>query len=172
MNHEVQLLDRHHWRYWLDGNGAWMNRWECTSHDLFLFILMTAGIVWMVAEYFWYAWLVRNSRHLFSDVTYRTHLDRLMKVFLFCGSIHFFNVILWFWTPHILWCVCYFANALLTNSLNRWFRRAIMSKHLSDSLAESRLKEIGSRLDHIVLGDIEPPQKTLRELAEELRRMI
>jgi hypothetical protein len=171
MNHEIQLIDRYNWRYWLDGNGVWQNRWDCAGHDVFLLIFMAAGVTWMVSEYFWYAYLVKNANSLFADPSYRKHLDRLMKVFLFCGSIHLFNIVLWFWTPHIIWCLSYYVNAFVTHSLNRWFRRSILSKSLSDSIAESRLHELERAISSVAEAEELPP-KTLREWAEELRKMV
>lgn len=169
MNPEINRLT---WRYWVDGNGHWINRWDGTQGDWFLLLVMAIGILWMIGEYVWYARQVTTASQQFLDPARRQHLHQLMRVFLFCCLIHVFNLVNWFWPAHLLWSVSYFVNAAFAHKLNRGFGAAV-EKSLSDSLAESRLKDIGDRLDTVYLGDdLQPPQKTLRELAEELRRMI
>lgn len=170
-----QVIDRTNWRYWIDGGGAWLERWNCTSHDYFLFGMMTVGVTWMVAEYFYYAYLVDKSQGLFDNPEFRNHLKKLVTVFCFCGSIHLFNIISWFWTPYLIWAICFWVNAFYSHWLNTTFRRAIRQKHLSDSLAESRLRDVRTTLDHIDLGkDLQNPipSKTLTDMIEELQRKI
>jgi hypothetical protein len=168
-------IDRWNWRYWIDGAGAWMARWHCTGHDALLLAVLSFGVFWMVGEYFYYAYLLKQSRGLFYDESFRIHLQRLMRVFILCGIIHLTNVLIWFWTPYLLWAVMFYINAALSNRLNNSFNKAIRAKHLSETISQSRLRDIGDRLDrleHVYLGDIEPNPKTLRELAEDLRKMV
>lgn len=165
-------IDRSNWRYWIDGAGAWLERWHCTSHDALLFGVMSLGVIWMVAEYLYYAHLVKQARGIFYDESFRNHLHKLMQVFLFCGVIHLFNIISWIWTPYLIWASCFWINAALASHLNKAFRRAIQSKRLSETLAESRLNEVRDVLDHVDLGDLQAqiPSKSLTELIDELRR--
>lgn len=165
-------IDRSNWRYWIDGAGYWIERWHCTSHDRLLFWTMFLGVIWMVSEYFYYAYLVSKSTPLFPDKLFRDHLRQLVMVFLFCGSIHLFQPLSWFWTPYLIWSACFWLNAASTNWLNKKFARAIQQKRLSETLAESRLNDVRDVLAHIDLGDLEAPvpSKSLTDLIDELRR--
>jgi hypothetical protein len=159
-------INRFTWRYWLDGNGAWVNRWDGTGGDVFLLVVMAVGIIWMTGEYFWYARQLMWASRLLPDESHQKHLKQSMTVFLFCCLIHFFNLINWIWPVHMLWSFSYFVNAVFASRLNRGFGPAVQ-KSLSDSAAESRLHQIGDRLKSVVQDEQSPD--SLRKLASDLR---
>lgn len=171
-------INRWQWEYWLDGAGSWLERWHCTGNDGLLAFMVCSGVLWMVAEYFRYAYLVNQSEELFPDPAYRAHLKKLVVVFLFCGAIHLFNIVSWVWTPYLIWATCFYVNAWASHRLNRSFAKAIKARKLIETESAKRLRDIRERLSEehprYELGDIEPytASKTLVQLIEDLRKII
>lgn len=127
------------WRYWLDGNGQWMPRWECTGHDVLLLVVSLTTASVMVAGYFVYAHQQREAIELLPTEPERQHARDLQRVFLLCGLLHWLHVVGWFHTLYYLVAMLYGYNAWQTYRLtcdkNRLLALQAMRKRHADRLA-------------------------------------
>lgn len=171
MNDCCQLpIDRTNPEYWFDGAGAWMNRWHCTGSDSWLMVGTVLACLWMVSEYLIVAANARESAKISSGAV-ATYLVAKTKVFTWCAFIHVLNLIV-AWYVTVYWVV--FAM-LVWNAYQA--RRMNASRLRIDADAEmianeNRRKGIANLLT--IVGSpsaTESPDKTLQQIADELRGM-
>lgn len=167
--HHTAPIDRWSLCYWLYGGGAWVPRWECTQHDLWLFVFWTAAVTWMAAEYGLYGWRTWRAAKISRDVE-RTHLEWLTVVFVQCLLLHVATVLIgWFMTPYYVIVAGYLANAVACRLLNRSKLRLL---HQQQGRA---IREESQRL----VDSIEAAAPSLRDdhqqllsIAANLRRLV
>lgn len=85
--------------YWITGNGAWVSRWECTNHDLWLAVVSIAANLWMGWEYWRYANSCTAAVYQLQDSIAKTHSLQLRRVFIQCVLIHAVLGVLFWWLP-------------------------------------------------------------------------
>lgn len=107
------------WRYWIDGNGQWTNRWDSVGNDRL--ILATTIIAAALLTY-------ECSRYALSYVpvdfgphadAFRSHLMALRKIFLLSAIYHVTQLLVpWFVPAYYLITVAVFVMAYQVHLLN------------------------------------------------------
>ena len=115
MQHIVNFIN-----YLLYGNGKYMTRWECTSHDIYFLFFTVVGCSWMAIEYYIYGSRTFQAKKYAHGTYDRRHKVLLSSIFVFCATIHLLNTVVpWVITPYYFLSSLYWCNALFAHWLNK-----------------------------------------------------
>lgn len=129
--------------------------------------LTIAAAAWMFVEYIRYARSSHLAMQAVKDGTcFKRHQEQLRNVFLECGCIHLFTMIVaWFWTPHFIVVALVLHNAWQSHQLNRAKLEVLAAQEyaaLRKSVHEARNNEQRLSLENSTLREqLEPHIKRL-----------
>lgn len=155
--HNHTTIDRWSIAYWIAGDGAWSNRWQCTSHDVVLCFIQIITTLWVAWEYYRYA---ANCERTFSVLPLsfgRRHIEYLRIVLLQCLAIHLcMSVLAWVATPYFFIVALTIWNALSARKLNA---TNLMQQHAAELLHDDELLRSNDRVLHIITTPTDTTQK-------------
>lgn len=162
-------LDRSTFRYWIDGDGAWMARWGCSGHDIVAAAFCIVSTVILFATYVLYARQNHQAVKLLQNSLFRSHVIELRNVFLLCGAIHVISSVLSWWKP--LYYVT--SISMLFNSWQCWTltrsKKQILAiqQHTRGVAAEQHLEDVRQI---VLAAHAEGMHGTLNKLQQVLDR--
>lgn len=105
-------------RYFLYGDGRWLNCWEATGHDVWLMLAMISVLLWLVIEYVRYSALSRAAMLVNPGSQHCRSEHMLSKAVLASAIVHVLSIgIIWFTTPYYIIAVFAALHALHVHRL-------------------------------------------------------
>lgn len=156
-------IDRSTFEYWITGNGYHLTRWDCTSHDTWLYIANIVSNGWMSFEYGKYAYYCHKAFKILESSHAKTHMSRLRIVFLQYMTIHLFmSVFSWFCSIYWFTVLLVLFNAYTTRKMNE---SKIMVLHIQEIAKDQHQKEDA-------LHTLDDANLTLEQKLDKAKRLL